>query len=123
MRGILLASLDLDASIITLPMSGQSSPVSPKRRMSSRLFSRLPLCLLSSTPSTSVVIPPPVSHLSTPASDTTDKFVITFKPSPTFSVHSSCAMCEICNNNEQLRLWRTAVDERTNRKTSNEEVL
>ncbi|KAF7250168.1 hypothetical protein EG68_09344 [Paragonimus skrjabini miyazakii] len=53
-----------------------------------------------STPSTSVVIPPHISHLSTNAFGTTDKFV-TFKSSAIFGLRSSRTMCETCSNSEQ----------------------
>ncbi|KAF6777645.1 hypothetical protein AHF37_02559 [Paragonimus kellicotti] len=60
MREILLASLILMRRS-SLPMFGQSSPVSPKRRMSFTPFSPTSIVPFSSTPSTSVIIIPPVS--------------------------------------------------------------
>ncbi|KAF6771166.1 hypothetical protein AHF37_09960 [Paragonimus kellicotti] len=94
---------DLDASVITLPMVGQSSPVSPKRRMSSNLFSKKSTVSLTSAPSISGVIPPPVLPPSTPASGTTHKFVIIFEPSTAFSVRSSRAMCKTCSEQRTRR--------------------
>ncbi|KAF7234264.1 hypothetical protein EG68_12245 [Paragonimus skrjabini miyazakii] len=96
-----ISQLDLDASIITLPMVGQSSPLSPKRRIYSTPFCPTSIGPFSSTPSTSAGIPSSASPLSTPAFGTTDKFVIILKPSTTCSVRSSRAMCETCSSNEQ----------------------
>ncbi|KAF7255354.1 hypothetical protein EG68_07624, partial [Paragonimus skrjabini miyazakii] len=81
-----ISQLDLDASIITLPMVGLSSTLSPKRRISSTPFCPTSIVPFSSTPSTSAVIPSPASPLFTPASGTAD---------------NSRSMCEICSSNEQ----------------------
>ncbi|KAF7257346.1 hypothetical protein EG68_05145 [Paragonimus skrjabini miyazakii] len=69
-----ISQLDLNSSIITLPMVGQSSPSSSKRRIPSTPFCSTSIVPFSSTPSTSAVIPSPASPLTTPASGTTDNW-------------------------------------------------
>ncbi|KAF7258336.1 hypothetical protein EG68_09569 [Paragonimus skrjabini miyazakii] len=143
-----ISQLDLDASIITLPMVGQSSPLSPKRRISSTPFCPTSIVPFSSTSSTSAVIPPPVSPLSTPASGIADNSLKGYfggylcvgnegghvRKNFREQMLSGCTagkwwrriglLASGCTSLycSGLRLRRTDVDERTKKKISGEKV-